>query len=286
MPRRRYTREEILQSARELADEFGERLTIAIFTRETGISQHSIGAHFGKWSALRQAVGLRKRPPGETARDCVSREDLVSELQKLARETGGDVTLHEFCSRTGFGPATVYRQFGTWSGLRREAGLSARFRMPRLYSDDELMGDFERVVQLLDKVPTNAELNQLSRFSLGTYLRRFGNRSGIKQACVDYVDRRRAAQAAAGIPQALRRLIPANDPWVLDMWRKVRVSLLVYSSHLQQFQREWPELVVCLKHDWPECPCPVLELGTLLGDRLKVLLHHSRRGPKPRRCAR
>ncbi len=137
------SRDDVLQMARELKEDYGEGLTLTAFRRETGLSQHLIFDLFGNWQELRVMIGLTPMAP--RARKKFTNAQLVRHLRRLVNVHGPNITQWEFCKIVGTSHAEIGRRFGSWGNLRVEAGLSRRMKRPPLYSDREMLDDLLQV---------------------------------------------------------------------------------------------------------------------------------------------
>lgn len=139
----RVTREEVLNQARELAESYGESLTLTAFRRETGLSQQAIYDLFGNWKNLRIAVGLTPEAP--RARNKISKDSILELMQKQVEEHGELLTEFLFLKATGLSSRMIADRFGSWGNLRAAFGLKRRAKIQRYYSDEELLEDLYRV---------------------------------------------------------------------------------------------------------------------------------------------
>ncbi|MEZ6068210.1 MAG: hypothetical protein R3B90_21420 [Planctomycetaceae bacterium] len=133
-------RQAVLAAARELAEEYGESLTLTAFRRETGWSQHLIFDLFGNWKNLRVAVGLTPMAPRYRTR--ITKAEVVRKLRECVAAKGENLTEWEFCRESGVTSRLIQSRFGTWGALRESIGLEPRARMTRRkYSDLDCLKD-------------------------------------------------------------------------------------------------------------------------------------------------
>lgn len=105
-------------------------------------------------------------------------QEIIEELQRVGETLGkapgkDSLTRREFERHGRVSYTTVERTFGSWNAAIEEAGYQPTTRYKGL-SDDELSREFERVRDLLGKIPTRSEFAAHSELSAGVYDRRFG----------------------------------------------------------------------------------------------------------------
>lgn len=127
-----------------------------------------------------------------------ARQEILGALRKAAVQEGEALTLERFCGLSGVSRNAVYRHFGTWGNLRREAGMSVRGGWPlaRRYDRTDIL---RRACSLM------LELGPTLTF------REFERRTGIT---------RRAVEVHFGTWSHLRRELglrgPATRPKLFD----------------------------------------------------------------------
>ncbi len=114
-------------------------------------------------------LNLRKRN--------ISKEELIADLQKVAKEVGQDsITAVIYIERGVYGVNTMLRRFGSWNEALNQAGLGLNNRLN--VPDEELFENLANVWQTLGRQPYGREMEKSdghSKFSLGTYEKRFGS---------------------------------------------------------------------------------------------------------------
>ncbi|HUQ72855.1 MAG TPA: hypothetical protein VM165_25225, partial [Planctomycetaceae bacterium] len=115
--------------------------------------------------------------------------DLLAELRRVVDETGPEITLFRFQRETGIHRWRVYDRWGNWTNLRLAAGLSVRNTPRPVYSDDELLAEFNGAVKTLDKYPLTREFDRESHRSWGTLWHRFGRKREIVNKHRDWLEK-------------------------------------------------------------------------------------------------
>ena len=127
--RRRYTDEQILEELRASAARLGRSPTMREFARDPDASVHpqTVIEHFGTWNAAKRAAGL-------TPRRFISREELLEQLRRSARSSGGCRRRAISRSAGGRWPRSrlIWHTFGSLTAALREAGFDVPVGEERL----------------------------------------------------------------------------------------------------------------------------------------------------------
>lgn len=127
---------------------------------------------------------IRLRRRGITA------EEILDDMRRVASDRGAEtVTRLEYDQYGQFGATTVIRNFGTWNAAVQAAGLSRATRQD--ISNDELFQNLASVWTNLGKQPFSRHMSDSStgsKFSTGTYEKRFGSWNGALIAFADYLN--------------------------------------------------------------------------------------------------
>lgn len=176
---RTMSRDDVLQMALELKEDYGEGLTLTAFRRETGLSQHLIFDLFGNWRELRMMIGLTPMAP--RSRKKFTNAQLVEHLKRLAGERGPNITQWEFCHAVGTSHAEIGRRFGSWGNLRVEAGLPRRIRRPSQFTDEQMLDDLLQVYLRVGFLPPlNSYKFYGGKISSASIRARFRNDQGVR----------------------------------------------------------------------------------------------------------
>lgn len=118
----------------------------------------------------------------------VSDNELIVDLKNVADLLQKNtVTLDEYNEYGHFHSTTLTRRFGSWFKCLDLADLTAS-RSKIGITDNELFEDIEKVWTNLGKQPSYAQMRDLSRYSIGTYEKRFGGWRKALIAFVDYIN--------------------------------------------------------------------------------------------------
>lgn len=116
-------------------------------------------------------------------------DELIADVQRVARELGKNaVTLDEQSERGRFHGTTLVRRFGKWSAVLDKAGLQQTRTLPNV-SEEELFKNLEEVWIKLGRQPRYSEMQRLiSRYSAGTYEKRYGGWRSALRSFVSYIN--------------------------------------------------------------------------------------------------
>jgi hypothetical protein len=119
----------------------------------------------------------------------VSDSELIADLRRVASELRkGSVTRAEQDERGSIHSCTIVRRFGSWSAAIGKAGLE-NARTPMNVPEEDLFRNLEEVWTRLGRQPRYEETcKPLSRYSSGTYEKRFGTWRKALEAFVTYIN--------------------------------------------------------------------------------------------------
>lgn len=118
-----------------------------------------------------------------------SDEELIEDLVRVAKSIDKNtVTIAEYEEHGKFHPSTLQRRFGSWFKVLKKAGLE-KSRSAINIPEEELFKNIEDVWIKLGRQPKYAEMKSpLSKYSAGTYDKRFGTWGNGLQKFVEYVN--------------------------------------------------------------------------------------------------
>jgi hypothetical protein len=104
----------------------------------------------------------------------ISKEQVLSTLQRLATELGRTPTREELEEMSGISPAVVRKHFTTHRSAVRAAGLEpAPTGPPRMIQNEDLLEDWGRVARELKRMPTRPEYKMVGRYGHRCMIARF-----------------------------------------------------------------------------------------------------------------
>lgn len=100
---------------------------------------------------------------------------MIEDLQKAGKKVKhGWLTMNRYNKRGKFSPETISKRFGGWHIALRKAGLKTGNNI--FIPDTELLKNLKRLWDSLGRAPHKTEMKKpLSRYSISTYIRRFGS---------------------------------------------------------------------------------------------------------------
>lgn len=105
---------------------------------------------------------------------------LVAAARAVAARHDRPLTILRFEGLTGIDRRHVYRQFdGGWTELVNEAGIEPAPRGRRIWTDERLLGEFDRLTCRIGRLPTLLEFNRLAACSSQTLKGAFGTKPHI-----------------------------------------------------------------------------------------------------------
>lgn len=164
----------IIALARDLFREHGPDLTCRRFCQLTGISQTSIASHFGGWLPFKKRLGFKPvaAPRARVAPEHTA-QALLSRFKELARQHGPDIRLHRFAILAGVSPSLIYCRFGSWTELRRQAGITEINRPDVRITNESLLADMIRITTDAARPVTKALYRRHGWASYPTIIKRF-----------------------------------------------------------------------------------------------------------------
>lgn len=130
-------------------------------------------------------------------------EDLIRVAKKINKNT---VTIAEYEKCGKFHPSTLQRRFGSWFKVLNVAGLE-KSRSDINIPEEELFINIENVWIKLGRQPKYAEMKSpLSKYSAGTYDKRFGSWGKGLELFVEYINKEKD-----NIIETVQNLNPKSD---------------------------------------------------------------------------
>ena len=111
-------------------------------------------------------------------------EDLKQVANLLQQNT---VTINDYNQYGKFHATTLTRRFGSWFNCLHKADLSYS-RSKIGITDEELFEEIESIWVRLGKQPTYSQMRDMSKYSVGTYEKRFGGWRNALIAFVNYIN--------------------------------------------------------------------------------------------------
>lgn len=142
-------------------------------------------------------------------------EELIEDLLRVTEEIGKiKVTIDEYNERGKFHNTTLTRRFGSWFKTLEKAGLEKTRNLH--ISNEELFENLVEVWTTLGKQPKyNDMTKEVSKYSAGTYEKRFGSWRKALEAFVEWVNEGTIPEIVTDSLQKSKRTTPRNINWRL-----------------------------------------------------------------------
>jgi len=142
-------------------------------------------------------------------------EQLIADLRRVAEEMGKrSVTIDEYNERGRFHNTTLTRRFGSWFKVLERAGLEKTRNLH--VSNEELFDNLVDVWLRLGRQPKYNDLTRtISRYSSGTYEKRFGGWRAALEAFVKWANEGEMPLVTKGLEERPNRRTPRKINWRL-----------------------------------------------------------------------
>ena len=188
--------------------------------------------------------------------------DLRRLLEQAVAVHGPRITLAQFEQHSGVNDTVLYRVAGSWTRLRRDAGLPGlrgRSVAPEV-TDTELCEQWHRLVERLGRHPKMREWARYAPMGTGVIQNR-GGKQAMLERYARWLTRRRYGLDQPAAPD---EHAPADSHYLAERWRSLTPGFALHSAHARRDfdDADWRRIdfLIVLEHDWPACPRPVLEL--------------------------
>ena len=163
-------------------------LSFGMYKSHGKYSESTFRKRFGSWLSVLEKLGMRtERNSIEMKR--ISDGEMISDLKDVAERIGKKiVTSTEYGQYGKFSLPTISERFKSWANFVEEAGLEPTGQV-RNVPDADLFAEIERIWISLGKQPTTTDMKKgISKYSLDTFMRRFGGWRNALLAFIEYVN--------------------------------------------------------------------------------------------------
>jgi hypothetical protein len=268
------TRQEVIALIKEWAERLGHVPSLAELLKQTKISVRAMRKYFGTYAGALKECGMEARGSGYQA----SLDELWVEWAGIVRKIGKIPTVYDWEKHARWSTRPLTSRFRTWghvphcmleyarkSGLEgewkdvmdiaaanveRRRGLAPTFGTPagtpprsRVLQNQPILG-----MPLLHPVMLFAPTNEAGVMVLfGAMARELGYAiTRVQAECPDC--------------EAVRTVDQEHCQPIRIEFEKDSRNFLVHGHSVND-----ADMIVCWKHNWPECPLEVLELSKLVG---------------------
>ena len=121
--------------------------------------------------------------PTDAKRDHPDPDSLRTNLQALAARLGKTPTVVEMHEQGDYHPEKYVEAFGGWDAALDAAGLDPGESANKI-PDHELLAELQRLYQILDRSPSQQDMNKYGTYSDNVYKIRFGSWNEAMQAAM------------------------------------------------------------------------------------------------------
>jgi hypothetical protein len=270
----KWTRAAIIEAVKQAAAGADRPLSRSTFCRCCGVPERQLFRLFpGGWTEVRQLAGIARHP---AERVSLTDEQLLQEFHRVVCTLRALPSWTRFTALASVGSGTLQRRFGGRPGTLR------RYR--------EWLEKNHPECPLLQLLPSQGKQESQAVASPPKMLRgtpHWSKRAGLVfGAPLDFRGLQYAPTNEQGvillfgmIVSELDLIVEAIQPAYPDCqakrrvdprqnrWQSVRIEFEFTSSRFRDHGHDPArcDLIVCWKHDWPDCPLEVIELCSVIG---------------------
>lgn len=166
--KQKISKDEFISEFMKVKQKIGHAPTFKEMKRHGEIAPNSYKRIWGSWTNFLKERGEKYQ------KRCVSEEDLIKAYLRCKKLLKKDSLRQEDMDNFGEFSSSVYlRRFGSWNKFLNHIGDNVNVNTN--ISDGDLINDYYRVKKLLNKRTVSCkDIRENSKFSLSTYLKRFG----------------------------------------------------------------------------------------------------------------
>ncbi len=197
----------------------------------------------------------------------IPKDEILSDIKRVAQELNTKTLSRSQYEEHGkFGFSTVLRKLGKWSEVLEQLDLSVN--VPIYNSNEDLFSNLADVWTRLGKQPSYRDLSKIeSKFSSGTYEKRFGSWNNALRAFIEYLNGNEIELPEKALDKVKPvRKTPRNINW------RLRAKILIRDNCICQMcgtsPAKDPEVVLHVDHI-----TPYSKGGETIEDNLRTLCH-------------
>lgn len=262
-------KEEIIAAVKKCAQELGHAPNVTEFRRHTKISKHQVRKHFSTYTRMLFESRVERHGPGYV----VSLKALFLDWGRVVRSLKRIPTMADYELEGKFSIRPLVRRFRTWSEMpagllqyARQEGLEEEWKdvLEIIENRQQENGNAARTSAPVIHMPANRIITAVDQPICGApmyapLICAPANEQGVLFAFGSVARELGFSmlQVQTGFPDciALRHIGGGR-------WRWVRIELEYESRNFLTHMHPISgcELIVCWRHNWPECPLEVIEL--------------------------
>jgi len=179
--------QELIQDVQDVAKSLGkDTLTGSEYSLHGKYYHSTLQRRFGSWKKVLEACNLET--VGHNFKCNISNEEMITDLKRVAGIVNLESPTRESYDKYGkYHSATLCRKYGSWNNVLKFAGM--KLNLNRKMSNEEMFEEIERIWIILGKQPTATDIKSgISKYSLASYVRRFGGWRKALEAFVDFIN--------------------------------------------------------------------------------------------------
>lgn len=179
--------QELIQDVQDVAKSLGkDTLTGSEYSLHGKYYDSTLRRRFGSWKKVLEACNLET--VGHNFKCNISNEEMITDLKRVAGIVNLESPTRESYDKYGkYHSATLCRKYGSWNNVLKFAGM--KLNLNRKMSNDDMFEEIERVWIIVGKQPTATDMKSgISKYSLNSYVRRFGGWRKALEAFVDFIN--------------------------------------------------------------------------------------------------
>jgi len=179
--------QELLQDVQDVALRLSkDTLTGREYSLNGKYYDSTLRRRFGSWKKVLEACNLET--VGHNFKCNISNEEMITDLKRVAGIVNLESPTRESYDKYGkYHSATLCRKYGSWNNVLKFAGM--KLNLNRKMSNEEMFEEIERIWIILGKQPTATDIKSgISKYSLASYVRRFGGWRKALEAFVDFIN--------------------------------------------------------------------------------------------------
>jgi len=268
------SRDEVISTTKECTEKLGHVPSVEELLNATRINKHLIRKRFGTYRALLEACGLERHGSGYE----VKLESLFLDWARVVRTLGKAPSMTEYALNGEYSNVPLTKRFGGWrhvpAGMRdyaRQQGMEEEWKdvveivARHLEPTDKRARNSARATAPLFRPtvrPGTPIYGPPMMMTAGPLVYAPTNEAGV-MVLFGAVAREQGfaitrVQAAFPDCEAMQEIEP--ERWVP---KKMEFEWESRNFLIHGHPVDGCDMIICWKHNWPECPLEVLELSTM-----------------------
>lgn len=159
----RISDKELLQDIQRVKDELNDIPTIQKYDERGTYSSSTVIKRFNRWTNALKKAGYS---PSSFQ---ISDRELLGDIRQVSEIVGDTPTMSDYKEHGEYDESTAMDRFGSWNSAVSEAGFEPNTKP----TDQDLLNDIQRVVEIIGEAPSQSEYNDYGNYSASYIERRF-----------------------------------------------------------------------------------------------------------------